>query len=28
VELPDWQYVTPEVQITAPPFSGGSPVRK
>jgi len=28
VELPDWQFVTPDIQITAPPFSGGSIVQK
>ena len=28
VELPGWQFVTPDIQITAPPFSGGSIVQK
>jgi len=28
VELPDWQYVSSDIQITAPPFSGGSVVQK
>jgi hypothetical protein len=28
VELADWQYLSPDVQITAPPFSGGSLLQK
>jgi hypothetical protein len=28
VELADWQYLVPDVQITAPPFAGGSLVQK
>jgi hypothetical protein len=28
VELPDWQYLSTDLQITAPAFAGGSPVRK
>jgi hypothetical protein len=28
VELPDWGYLSPDMQITGPPFSGGSVMQK